>query len=199
MREIIRYGLVLMVLTGLLSAILSVVYGVTEPRRIEIAEREKRRAMEEVLPGAGYFVEKDWYFEGYESEEAEHPFGYAFTVSREGYSAAITTMVGAVPANDARSLRISGIRIISQEETPGLGARVEEVPAVRTLSDILLGRKVEAPEKEPEPWFQEQFRGKKADEITENEIEGITGATVTTEAVMDSVREGIRRMEEGIL
>ncbi len=59
----------------------------------------------------------------------------------------------------------SGLAIVSQNETPGLGARIEE------------------------PWFTGQFRGKRApftlvEEGTaraENEVDSITGATRTTE------------------
>lgn len=188
-----------MALTGILSAILAFVYGVTEPKRLEILREEKMRALEEVLPGAEHFEEEDWYFKGYEQSGQEEPVGYAFPVRGTGYSATIETMVGVSRQSKTGALKISGIKIISQQETPGLGSRVEEIPASRTLPDIIMGRKKEAPEEEPEPWFQAQFRNKTPDELEINNIEGITGATITTEAVIDSITRGIKELREEIL
>ena len=187
-----------MVLTGILSSILAFVYGVTEPRRLEILEEEKMRALEEVLPAAEHFQEEDWYFKGYEGRDSKEPLGYAFPVRGEGYSAPIETMVGVSRRGENGALKISGIKIISQQETPGLGARIEEIPASRTLPDIIMGRKKEAPEEEPEPWFQAQFRNKTPDELKINDIDGITGATITTEAVIDSVTKGIKKLREEV-
>ena len=62
-------------------------------------------------------------------------------------------------------ITFTGVSIVSQNETPGLGARIEE------------------------PWFTEQFKGKRppftlVEEGTaqaSDEIDGITGATRTSE------------------
>jgi Na+-translocating ferredoxin:NAD+ oxidoreductase subunit G len=195
MREILKYGLTLMVLTGILSSILAFVYVVTEPRRLEIVEEEKHRAIAEVLPSANHFREEGWYFKGYETEDSDEPSGFAFPVRGEGYSSTIETMVGVSTGAGAGEPEISGIKIISQQETPGLGARIEEIPAARTLPDIILGRKSRAAE-EHEPWFQKQFRGKTAGELETNGIDGVTGATITTEAVVESVRKGIEKLKK---
>ncbi len=199
MRDIIKYGATLMLLTGVLSSILAFVYGVTEPRRLEIVEEEKHGAIVRVMPFAEHFEEEGWYFKGYESGDSDEPAGFAFLVRGEGYSAPIETMVGVSVRSGVGEPEISGIRIISQRETPGLGARVDEIPAARTLPDIILGRKTEKPEKPQEPWFQEQFRGKTAGELEINSIHAITGATKTTEAVVDSVRKGIEKLKEEVL
>jgi len=66
---------------------------------------------------------------------------------------------------------ISGISFIKQSETPGLGARIDEI------------------------WFKEQFRGKTAPlkfvpegkSSSNDEFDAITGATVTTTAVKNMV------------
>lgn len=196
MREILKYGLTLMVLAGLLSAVLSAVYQATEPRRIEIARRERQEALSEVLPEADHFQQKDWYFEGYESEEMDNPAGYAFIARGEGYGSAVETAVGARPPGGNGPLEISGIKIISHQETPGLGSRVEEVPPDRTLADIILRRPPSGRDKPSRPWFQEQFSGKTSEEIKINGIQAITGATITTEAVTGPVREGMERLEK---
>lgn len=66
-----------------------------------------------------------------------------------------------------KSLR--GVEVIDQNETPGLGGRISE------------------------SWFKEQFRGKKSpftkvaegDPADENQFQAITGATYSSNAVMD--------------
>ncbi len=73
---------------------------------------------------------------------------------------------------------MTGISILSHNETPGLGARIEEA------------------------WFIEQFRGKQgpltlvAEGTADapDEIDGITGATRTTVAVGEIVNRGIRQV-----
>lgn len=196
MREILKYGFTLMVIAGLLASVLSAVYQATEPRRLEIVRRQKQEALSRVLPEAVLFVEKDWYFEGYVNGDDGEITGYAFIARGEGYGGAVETAVGARPPCGTGPLEISAIRIISHQETPGLGSRIEEVPPGRTLADIILGKPPAGRDVEPRPWFQEQFSGRTAEEIKINGIQAVTGATITTEAVTGPVREGIKRLEK---
>ena len=83
------------------------------------------------------------------------------------------------------SMTLTGIKIAFQQETPGLGTRVEEVKS---------GSK--------SPWFQDQFKGKKLDQLqvvrgkTDDMIEAITGATISSRAVTKSVREAVQSLSE---
>jgi Na+-transporting NADH:ubiquinone oxidoreductase subunit C len=64
--------------------------------------------------------------------------------------------------------RLAGIEFLKQSETPGLGARIAET------------------------WFKQQFKGKRGpfttvgegEPSTENQFDAITGATITSNAVM---------------
>jgi Na+-transporting NADH:ubiquinone oxidoreductase subunit C len=80
--------------------------------------------------------------------------------------------------------RIVGIEIVDQNETPGLGGRITE------------------------PWFKEQFRNEKipadAFEVTEGdgddnpdngEVDGITGATRTSDSIEKIVRDEIDALQ----
>lgn len=77
---------------------------------------------------------------------------------------------------------IRGIDFISQNETPGLGARITE------------------------KWFREQFRGKSLplnlvpEETAEgpDEIDAITGASKTSKAVMDIVRKSMENVRSKV-
>ncbi len=96
---------------------------------------------------------------------------------------------------------ISGMRVLEQAETPGLGARVDEVETRRRSGAVLRPssapgvRRGEAP---GEPWFQAQYRGLAPSELkllasaeTGGGIHAVTGATVTSRAITDAVRESI--------
>lgn len=106
---------------------------------------------------------------------------YAAKGAASGYSSTIKLMVGAEPLGEGR-YRILGVKIISQQETPGLGARVNEVPVSGTLWTALAAMFTAGEEEKPvetpkllaaakaldlsaesfstRPRFQEQFAGK---------------------------------------
>ena len=105
--------------------------------------------------------------------------GAAFKASAKGYSSVIDTIVGM--NNDGS---INAIKIVSQQETPGLGSRITEIAATVSLWDFLKGRR---PRADVRPWFQEQFSDKAVGEL--DGIQAITGATISSRTVIDSVRQ----------
>ncbi len=74
-------------------------------------------------------------------------------------------------AFDSEIESIKGVEVIDQNETPGLGGRISEL------------------------WFKEQFRGKispltkvaEGEQAGKNQFQAVTGATYSTNAVMDIV------------
>jgi Na+-transporting NADH:ubiquinone oxidoreductase subunit C len=102
------------------------------------------------------------------SGEASAPRVRVFERAGAGLWGTIRAAVGVAEGADGPNL--SGVAILEQQETPGLGARIDE------------------------PWFAEQLRGKRGTlrlvpEGTRSpeadEIDGITGATITSAAVRD--------------
>jgi Na+-transporting NADH:ubiquinone oxidoreductase subunit C len=101
--------------------------------------------------------------------------GYATFVSGAGLWGEIRAVLAF--EDDLETIR--GVDFIKQNETPGLGARIKE------------------------NWFKNQFRGKSlpltlvaedtADEPSE--IDQLTGATVTSTAVMDLIQKGTERIQ----
>lgn len=97
-------------------------------------------------------------------EAGGEPAGYVFVRSGPGLWGEITATVGF----DAELSRLTGVDFLKQSETPGLGARISE------------------------KWFTEQFRGKKGPFTTvgegepagENQFDAITGASITSNAVL---------------
>ncbi len=90
--------------------------------------------------------------------------GYAFLATGVGYAGDIDVLVG---LEDATTLK--GITVVSHQETPGLGDKIAE-------SD-----------------FTNQFRGLDIDGVAlrkdGGQVDGVTGATISSQAVVDAVRE----------
>jgi len=196
-------------LVGTLAAIalvasfgLSAVYNATH----EITEEYKRQAESQArLEALGcspdaFFVEtasdstvsgKEFaYHTAYASEGSEEVVGYSFKAFGKGYSSTIETIVGVDTSG-----RICEIEITSQQETPGLGAKVVEVASQNTLWAVLRGNAVD--ESDVEPWFEEQFNGEGSDGLvvvkssSQDGILAITGATISSDAVTNSIRDGL--------
>ena len=173
MRDIVKYGVILMLVAAFSAGTLAVVYNATEEKRKKVIEDEMQNALLEVLPGA--------------------VVGYACIAEGEGYSSTIKTMVGITPDG-----KIIGLKILSQKETPGLGARIEEAASSKTLKDLFRrGAKKEEKDAEEKPWFQKQFIGKKPEDLHIEKMDAITGATISSKAVIDSVREKIKLVISG--
>ncbi len=156
------YPIILLTLVVLVSvALLMGLNTVTEP--IIEAQREAAiiRILEEIFPGMTEFVLEDGIYYIFEDDQEQ---GYAFIASGSGYGGEISIMVGL-----DTDLLIKDISIISQTETPGLGSRIEEEDFLAQFSGL------DVPQLELER--------------NQGEIDAITGATVSSEAVVDAVRE----------
>jgi len=132
--------------------------------------------------------------------------GYIATGTAQGYSSRLQVMVG----TDTDVARIQGIKILFQQETPGLGARVGEVKTDVTWAKRLSGRAPGAGQKEEpsRPWFEEMFDGaripaegtawklmtRKAKTDEYEEYDGITGASITSDAVDKAVRDAVAKV-----
>ncbi|MFQ5681055.1 MAG: RnfABCDGE type electron transport complex subunit G [Candidatus Omnitrophota bacterium] len=181
----LRLGLVLFAICVVSGGLLSVVNCFTRGKVEQQKQRERQQALEEIMPQAAEFVgvpEKGVYYNALDKQG--RVIGYCFLAAKQGYSSVIETMVGV----DNRGV-ISGIKILSQNETPGLGARIEETAGERTLLDALSG-KARSREKQV-PWFQAGFKGKRIEDI--DSVDTITGATISSQAVIDSIKQKVKQ------
>ncbi|MBD3287261.1 RnfABCDGE type electron transport complex subunit G [candidate division KSB1 bacterium] len=183
MKEILKLGGILMLITAIAGGALSMVNSITKPK----IELQKRLALERALLKALPTADSDAiipvetngqkYYKGYESPDTTGLVGYAFVAKGKGYSSEIETMVG-IDTTGA----ITGTSILHQVETPGLGTKIEEV----TYG-------------EEKPWFQQQFMDRTWEELKLDkdggDINSITGATISSRAVTSSIREGLKELE----
>lgn len=161
MKEIIRYGFILGLICFIAGGLLVGVNYLTQGKIIAQAQEEERASLKEVLPAAVRFdpVKKEGviiYYKGYGQDN--NFAGVAFKAGSKGYSSAIEAMVGLDNQGN-----ITNIKILSQNETPGLGARIVE------------------------PLFTGQFARKDIGGL--DKVQAITGATISSKAVVESVQK----------
>jgi len=190
MSNILRLSVVLAIVTVVAAFVLAEIYSVTKPL-IELQKLAKiQEALQFVLPEAQllaavtskvpvkdgdgitlYEKEVVMYYRAFADADSQQLIGYAFKAKGNGYSSMIETMVGIDTSGT-----IKNIKIISQKETPGLGALAED-------SDEFTGKK----------WSTQQFKGKTVDQIKVDkdggEIVSITGATITSRTIANSIRD----------
>ncbi|RJP57633.1 MAG: FMN-binding protein [Candidatus Auribacter fodinae] len=190
----IQLGFMLGMVCGIAALALSVTYSVTRDRVELQKQRDIMDALPVVLPGAQSFsdqLHKDG-IDYYEAKSGDTVIGYALYGEAQGYQSTIKFMVGL----DTKGT-ITGLRILEQAETPGLGARITELPAGQTLvgfiKNVFSAKKID--ESQKEPWFPALFRGKDyrtiyvtKTEAGPNAIAAITGATITSDAVVQAVK-----------
>ncbi len=161
MKEAVRI-IVPMVLVAVISAgLISLAYGFTKPY---IDEKEKLMTdsmLKEIFPEMGSYTKED---NGYVILKEGQTIGKAVISTRFGYSSEIKMLVG-LDNNDT----VMGVRVIFQEETPGLGSRIAE------------------------PGFYSQFEGLKEEDIKlkkdGGKIDAVTSATISSTAAVEAVRD----------
>jgi RnfABCDGE-type electron transport complex G subunit len=119
----------------------------------------------------------------------ENAVGYIAQGSAQGYSSVVRVMVGL----RAKDMAIVKVVVLSQLETPGLGANVEATKSNYTLWDKLFGSK--DPERLFNP-FLDRFDSKPGRQV--DDIQGMTAATITSDATKAAVRQAIQRIEKAV-
>jgi electron transport complex protein RnfG len=200
----------MIVALAIISALAGLAIGAAYDKTAEkIAEQERLAAQEAIKavfpPGAAIKEEKGGgpLPEKYWSASIGGTTGYAFEVSGIGYAGAgspIKFMVGV--AHDGKIL---GITVLSHNETPGLGSRVNEVAAAKYVWYPVGG------DRQSKPWFTEQFENltlhkplginkslgewhgldeqKRAELKDKNEVTAITGSTISTKAFTNGISQ----------
>ncbi len=187
-----RYAAILGIICLAASGLLSVVFNITQPKILAQKLKDEADSLKDAFPQASDFKavkegEETIYYNALDKNN--EIIGYCFVAVKKGYSSDIATMVGM-----NKEGVISRIKILSQNETPGLGTRIAEVAQKVTLWDIVFKRA--KPGELPRPWFQAQFDGKNIDGL-DGTVQVITGATISSRAVVDSVKErSVKIMEK---
>ncbi|MBU1726491.1 MAG: RnfABCDGE type electron transport complex subunit G [Candidatus Omnitrophica bacterium] len=168
MKEIVRYSLVLGVICFISGTLLAVVNSAAQPKIALQKEEAEKLALKEVVPQADDFRpvkegEKLLYYSAY--NKSGKLMGFAIKTEATGYSSDIQALTGL-----GLDFNIICVKVLSQNETPGLGSRIEETS------------------------FLEQFKGKDLGSF--DKIEAISGATISSSALMDSIKKKISETKD---
>ncbi len=188
-RSMLKDAGIIVAITLIAGLVLGGVYQLTKEPIAEQKRLKKQKACQEVYAEAASFAEA----EGFDTEAAasvlaeEYPsqdidevmlaqdgagntLGYVLTVTtHEGYGGDIQFTMGIT--NEGT---LNGISLLSIAETPGLGMRAEEV-----LKPQFGGKSAE------------KYEYTKTGAVAENQIDAISGATITTNAVVNGVNAGL--------
>ena len=168
-KYILRLTLILFLITAVVAGLLGLVNYLTEDRIDELTRQKAEAAMQEVFPAGNYEeipAGEDGITAAYRADDA----GYVVRVSVNGFGGAIDMMVGVDNAGT-----VTGVSIISHGETASLGANC-------TRED-----------------FRAQFVGA-SDTLAVSKdggsIDALTGATVTSRAVVSGVNLALDFVKE---
>ncbi|MDE6943966.1 MAG: RnfABCDGE type electron transport complex subunit G [Lachnospiraceae bacterium] len=188
MKEMMKNTGIMLVITLVAGLILGFVYQITKDPIAEQTAKKKQEACQEVFQDAASFEPVEvgqpdaamWEAEGYGQEHIDEVMsaldasgsllGYVITVTtKEGYGGDIQFAVGV-----RLDGTVNGMSILDIAETAGLGMRAEDV-----LKPQFAGKQTD------------KFEYTKSGATSENQIDAISGATITTNAVTNGVNAGL--------
>lgn len=186
MRDVIKFSAFLLLVAGIAGAGLSYVNSLASPLIEKQILQIKLDGFKEVYPQS----------DKVENESATHlkqgtdpalkelnvayrdgkPVGIIYAAETKGYSGTISILAGF----DIATRKLTGIKVLKQTETPGLGAKAKE------------------------RFFQDRYKDKntalplevvKTVPVRENQIQAITASTITTKAVTKGVNAAREHFE----
>ena len=166
-KYVLRLTVTLLLITGIVAAALAGVNAITKDAIAANQEKKTQDALAVVLPGVQGLQKVELTGDaGIVSEVYSSGESFAVKVLPAGFDGTITMMVGICEG------KVTGISVISHTETPGLGA----VAAAQNA-------KGEA--------FRGQFVGQKGTLAVGEQIDAMSGATITSNAVVAGVNAAL--------
>lgn len=172
--------LITLSLIGILSGgVLSKISDWAKPHIAHHRMEATKAAIFEVQPEAKDYKKLEYKdVEAYEVLDSKsNNIGYALAYEGSGFQGKIRLMVGL----DKDLNQITGLQILEQVETPGLGTKVTEKPYLNQFIGLNTKPKVD--------WFKGEKSNKK-----DNEIQAITGATISSKAVVFIINDGLEKL-----
>lgn len=170
-KKILVPTLILTVISLVITAVLVFTNDLTKDKIAQLQAEKEEAAKKEVLADADSFDTKELDSNGEKVTyyEASNGAGYVFSTSYKGYGGAVVVMTGISSEGE-----IKGVKITSQNETPGLGQKALDP----SFTDQYLAAIPDG-----------GFKVKKDD--PSGQIDAIAGATITSRAVTNSVDQAI--------
>lgn len=171
-KELIKLSGILCAITLVASLLLAGVNKLTLPRIVQAEVLAAESAMKSIIPEADNFEEiAENVFRAKKGGESA---GYCVTVTPSGFAGQIKMLVGI-----GTDYKVKGIEILSHSETAGLGAKATDSK------------------------FKDRFKEKnpyitvvKGETQSPDEVQAITGATITSRAVASGVGEAYNLLQK---
>jgi len=185
MRDIIKTTLPLLVICFVVALCLAFVNSITKDTIIERVKSDAESQRRQVLAEAKSFEQiNDWQDkdesgiirEAYAAYDGQELIGYVFSAFPKGYGGEIKVTVGVGIDNT-----ISGVKIGDNKETPGLGSKASQ----ESFTNQYIDKDI-----------QKEFHVVKRSPSADNEIEAISGATISTNAVTSAVQASAKLGEK---
>lgn len=176
--SILKLSLILLAITFISTLILTVCNAVTKDTISYINEQNINAAKLEVLPGAETFEEiggkyPEHIMSASFGKKDDKIVGYAVNAVVAGFGGNIEMIIGI-----DESHCVTGVKITSASETPGLGAKASDADFTNQYKGLGNGISVI-----------------KSGVPNGNEISAISGATITSKAVTEGVNEALGYIE----
>ena len=154
-------GLKLLLICTVIAGVVSFFYALTLDTYEKNLQETRNRAVGSIYGGDTLTCVTYEALDGatvYQVLESDAVIGYCVEVNSPGFGGDVAVMVGY-----NADMTVRGVSIISHSETPGLGARVTE------------------------SGFLSQFEGKGGKVVLGDDVDAISGATISSRAVTDGV------------
>ncbi|MBU0573254.1 MAG: RnfABCDGE type electron transport complex subunit G [Candidatus Margulisbacteria bacterium] len=173
MKESVRM-IVVLTLVGLLSGgVLVYANNLTAPKIAQVREQNLKAAIYQVLPDVDSFKQSgENVYECFDKDG--NLTGYALQAAGTGYQGTIKMIVGV----DASRQKMTGILVLEQVETPGMGAKIAAPEFMDQFKGLTTSRNIEyVKNQKPE---------------TDYQIQAITGATVSSRSVVNIINNEVQ-------
>ncbi len=202
--NVVKFSFVLMLTAGVAIAGVAVVFGISKPKILEAKEKSQKQVM------ALAFNMKEEEFKqlvmeslgenAWKVSRSGEVVGYAAKGSASGYGGDVEVIAAFKP--DLKTLIGAAVMDVSRE-TPGLGQNAKQKKPTSTWLQTIFGiREVQPEEGSPldSYTFMGQFQDREQGELklAGNRSEGIvamTGATITSDAVIRAVNDALKKLQ----
>lgn len=172
-KENIFPAMILVIICLVVTLALAGTHSIAQPIIDQNQQKSADEARQEVLPDGDGFTQYDGKLtEGVEDcYIADNKAGIAVTAGYKGFGGTVKVMIGI----DADG-KVTGVKVTEHSETPGLGTKAADPEYLKQYQGV-----TEAPE---------------ASIKDDKNVDAVTGATITSNAVYNSVKEALAQFKE---
>lgn len=177
-KDIVKITLSLTIICIICAFFLSFVFNISKDKIALNAQKRIYDALKTITPGAKFAEKKISHNTIYEIKDKNNKtFAYGFICEGEGYQGKIKILAVFSPLKD----KLLGIEIIDSVETPGLGAKIQDDFFKNQFRNLVVSPEIEYTKTGPRK---------------ENQIQAITGATISSKSVVFILNKRIKEIKK---